>query len=79
MTIELSIEELATPQLQFGGAVQEIDPKLGLEAAGPFDLRFGSARKNSISVGIVAPEAMIDDANHWLQRCRGQIRMPLSR
>lgn len=76
MTIELSIEELPTPQLQFGGAVQEIDPKLGLEAAGPFDLRFGGARKNSISVGIITPESMISDANRWLQRCRGPIPFP---
>jgi hypothetical protein len=76
MPIELSIEELPSPKLQFGGAVQEINPKLGLEAAGPFDLRFCGARKNSISVGIVAPESMVSQANRWLERCRAEIPYP---
>src|SRR5467141_2612269 len=47
MAIDLSIVELAPPRLQFGGASAHPDPKAGLLAAGPFDLRFGSARNVS--------------------------------
>ena len=54
--MELEISELAAPRLQFGGAGAYGDPKSGLTAAGPFDLRFGSARKTQIHVGIIGTE-----------------------
>ena len=69
MTLELSILELPPPKLQFGGALSVSDPKTGLEAAGPFDLHFGSARKEQVNVGIVGPAKMIDLALAWLERC----------
>ena len=69
MTLELSIMELAPPRLQFGGALSVSDPKAGLEAAGPFDLHFGSARKEQINVGVVGPAKMMDLALAWLERC----------
>lgn len=69
MTIELSISELTAPQLQFGGAETSSDPKVGLLAAGPFDLRFGSARKDVIHIGIIGPSEQIDITHNWLQRC----------
>jgi hypothetical protein len=73
MTIELSIIELAPPKLQFGGASTHSDPKAGLLAAGPFDLRFGSARKDRVHVGIVGPVAELDAACRWLERCGKEI------
>ena len=52
MTLELSVKELAPPNLQFGGALSVSDPKVGLAQAGPFDLHFGSAsRKGDILDG----------------------------
>lgn len=69
MTLELSIMELPPPKLQFGGALSVSDPKAGLEAAGPFDLHFGPARKERINVGIVGPAKMMDLALAWLERC----------
>jgi hypothetical protein len=73
MAIELSILELAPPKLQFGGASTNSDPKAGLISAGPFDLRFGSARKDHVHVGIVGPADQLDAARRWLERCTGEI------
>lgn len=73
MTIELSVVELSPPRLQFGGASTNRDPKAGLLAAGPFDLRFGSARKGQIHVGIIGPADQISTAKIWLSRCEDEL------
>lgn len=73
MTIDLSIVELAPPRLQFGGASTHRDPKAGLLAAGPFDLRFGSARKGQVHVGIVGPADQVEAARRWIDRCAREI------
>ena len=73
MTIELSIIELAPPKLQFGGASTNTDPKAGLVSAGPFDLRFGSARKDHVHVGLIGPAAQLGAAQRWLERCAAEI------
>ena len=73
MTIDLSIIELAPPRLQFGGASAHSDPKAGLLAAGPFDLRFGSARKDYVHVGIIGPAEQVVSARKWLERCGSEI------
>src|SRR5262245_65438825 len=73
MSIDLSIIELAPPRLQFGGASTHADPKAGLLAAGPFDLRFGSARKAHIHVGIVGPADQVAATQAWLERCAREI------
>jgi hypothetical protein len=69
----LSVFELRSPPLQFGGAALTSDPKSGLESAGPFDLRFGSARKDSIYVGAIGPADIVDSAQKWLTRCSAGI------
>jgi hypothetical protein len=73
MTIDLSIVELAPPRLQFGGASTHSDPKAGLLSAGPFDLRFGSARKDHVHVGIIGPADQVAAARRWLERCEREI------
>jgi len=73
MAIDLSIVELLPPRLQFGGASVHSDPKAGLLAAGPFDLRFGSARKNHVHVGIIGPAEQVVAARTWLERCGREI------
>lgn len=71
--IRLSIRELDPPSLQFGGAGGHSDPKVGLNHAGPFDLRFGAARQASARVGIVGPAELVDATKRWLERCEGPI------
>ena len=69
MAIKLTIRELKPPQLQFGGAATTSDPKLGLDLAGPFDLRFGAARQTQVKVGIVGPRSLVEQTRRWLERC----------
>jgi hypothetical protein len=76
MSIDLTLTELPVPRLQFGGAATHRDPKAGLSAAGPFDLRFGSARKTHIHIGIVGPESQVGAARRWLERCMGEMPAP---
>jgi hypothetical protein len=73
MSIDLSIIELPTPRLQFGGASTHSDPKAGLIAAGPFDLRFGSARREQVHVGIIGPQQQVEAARRWLERCSDEV------
>ena len=73
MTIDLSVSELPSPVLEFGGAASGSDLKEGLLSAGPFDMRFGSARPDKISVGLVGPGELIDSAVAWLDRCEDGI------
>lgn len=73
MAIDLSVVELSPPRLQFGGASVHTDPKMGLLAAGPFDLRFGSARKDHVHLGIVGPQVQIAACRRWLERCETEI------
>jgi hypothetical protein len=73
MAIELKIRELEPPSLQFGGVGGHPDPKIGLDNAGPFDLRFGAARQTQINVGIIGPEHMVEAARRWLERCQNPI------
>jgi hypothetical protein len=73
MAIRLSIRELDPPSLQFGGAAGDSDPKIGLDYAGPFDLRFGAARQAHVNVGIIGPSDFVEATKRWLERCQEAI------
>lgn len=73
MTLDLDVKELDTPSLEFGGTATHSDPKVGLDRAGPYDLRFGGARKSQLRVGLVGPQGSIQSAISWLDRCQGLI------
>ncbi len=75
MAIKLSIRELEPPSLQFGGAGGHSDPKIGLDHAGPFDLRFGAARQGHMNIGIIGLGDGIAATKRWLERC--QTRIPV--
>lgn len=73
MATGINIYEIADPTLEFGGVGEFTDPKEGLKHGGPFDLRFGSARKTSINIGIIGSEQMVEKAMRWLHRCQNTI------
>lgn len=64
----MAISELATPTLEFGGAASGPDLKSGLVSAGPFDMRFGSARADRIAVGMIGPPDALASTRSWLER-----------
>lgn len=78
MSIELKILDVVQPALEFGSPGQYFDPKNGLLNSGPFDLRFGTAKKNSLQIGIVGPKEMIDKARGWINRISNRVNPTLS-
>ncbi|PVY43680.1 MULTISPECIES: argonaute/piwi family protein [Pontibacter] len=74
MSISVRLHELPEPLLEFGGAGEFTDPKVGLREAGPYDLRFGNAARNTnIRLGLVGPQAMLLKARNWFSTCMGHI------
>lgn len=78
MATEIDIIHIPDPQLEFGGVGGFLDPKEGLKQGGPFDLRFGTARKQVVNIGFVGDEAMIGKAIKWLERCRKVIKSQMA-
>lgn len=74
MSLKLNIRKIEATPLQFGSAGEYTDPKIGLVQAGPFDLRFGQARKQEIRVGLVGELDEIRNAKNWLSRCLNEIK-----
>lgn len=76
MSLKFELIEFPSPVLEFGGSGEFEDPRLGLTAGGPFDLRFGAARSERVCVGIVGPTDMIDAARAWFIRVQGELSDP---
>ena len=74
MAIQIHLQELPEPQLEFGGPGEFTDPKIGLKEAGPYDLRFGNARNSEIRVGLVGTPAMLIKARNWFNLCKESIK-----
>jgi hypothetical protein len=68
MGIDLKILDVNQPALEFGSPGQFFDPKNGLLNSGPFDLRFGTAKKSQLQIGIVGTKEMIEKTHRWLER-----------
>jgi len=73
MSIQIDLRQLDEPLLEFGGPGEFFDVRQGLREAGPFDLRFGAGRNETITVGLVGPDRMIEATQKWLDRCAGYI------
>ncbi len=73
MAIDLRILEVQQPQLEFGSPGRYFDPKNGLLNSGPFDLRFGTAKKKTIQLGIVGTPEMVNRAKSWIDRISYEI------
>lgn len=66
------------PILEFGGSGEFSDPRDGLAAGGPYDLRFGAARSEHVCVGVVGPAEMVDVARAWFVRIQNELADPPS-
>lgn len=69
MPIKIDLRQLDDPLLEFGGPGEFSDVRQGLREAGPFDLRFGAGRNETITIGLVGSDLMIDATQKWLARC----------
>jgi hypothetical protein len=73
MPIQIDLRQLDEPLLEFGGPGEFSDMREGLREAGPFDLRFGAGRNETITIGIVGPDALVERTQTWLRRCQSAI------
>ncbi len=73
MAVKIEILELPEPQLEFGGVGEFSDPKVGLKNGGPYDLRFGTARRSKIDIGFIGNEEMVKRGIKWLETCQKPI------
>ena len=64
--MKIRLKSLTEPNLIFGGNFTHIDPKIALAKAGPVDRRQSEIKR--ISLGMVGPEAEIDEALKWFSR-----------
>ncbi|WP_126245883.1 argonaute/piwi family protein [Chitinophaga rhizosphaerae] len=71
--MKIEINEIAVPELEFGGIGTFGDPKVGLKEAGPFDSRFGAAQLKELRIGIVGTRDMNLMAKHWIEKCQHEI------
>ena len=73
MLIQMELNQLPPPEIEFGSPGIFTDLKVGLTEAGPFDLRFGAAHKKEIRVGLVGNAGILKQAQQWLKRCQAHI------
>ena len=78
MSTIINIDQIEDPLLEFGGVGEFIDPKEGLKHGGPFDLRFGTARKSTLNVGFIGNHEMTEKAISWLKRSHSPIESKMS-
>jgi hypothetical protein len=74
MAISVQIAKIESPDLEFGGHGFFRSPRRGLQEAGPFDLRFGSAHRAEVRLAVIGPLEMINMTLAWLERCRNAIK-----
>jgi len=67
----LFVEE---PLLTFGEGKSYIDPKMGLLAYGPCMFKTRRVISSSIRLGIIGTRETINLAQHWINRCHGEIQ-----
>ncbi len=73
MALNIDVSELEVPRLEMGNGAEYSDPRVGLLHAGPFSLRFGSAHKSEVRIGMVGSDDMLRLANNWITRCQEPI------
>lgn len=61
------------PLLTFGEQRRYIDPKMGLLAYGPCIFKTRRAISSSIRLGIIGSRDTINLAQHWINKCQGEI------
>ncbi len=70
MAIDLVVQVLEEPALEFANGELSVEPRVGLAEAGPYSLRYGKDFPSSVRVGFVGSAGMIDAGRTWFERCQ---------
>jgi len=71
--VEISVEYIPEPHLEFGGHFLHPDKKTGLAQHGPFGRTHAALHPAQIKVGIVGTRATAELCERWVDECRGRI------
>ena len=62
---------LEEPKLVFGGGFLSVDPKVGIETYGPFDIESSGLR--TLRVGLIGTGSGLQSFDAFMRRCRGPV------
>src|SRR5262245_45821997 len=68
--MNVAIEVVDEPELEFGQGVRNVDPKSALSKGGPF-LCTSSGECPTIPLGLIAPKHEIGPIKRWFERMQG--------
>lgn len=71
--MEISVEYIPEPYLEFNNHLLHTDKKTGLAESGPFGRTDPALHPTQIRVGIVGTRATAELCERWLDECRGYI------
>ena len=71
--MEIAVEYIPEPHLEFGGHFLHPDKKTGLAQHGPFGRTDPALHPSQIRVGIVGTRATVELCERWVEECRGHI------
>lgn len=71
--LDIRVEYIPEPHLEFGGHFLHPDKKTGLAEFGPFGLTDPALHPTQIKVGIVGTRATVELCERWVDECRGCI------
>jgi hypothetical protein len=71
--MDITVEYIPEPHLEFGGHFLHPDKKTGLAETGPFGRTDPALHPTQIKVGIVGTRATAELCERWVDECRGYI------
>ena len=71
--MDITVEYIREPHLEFAGHFLHVDKKTGLAEHGPFGLVDPALHPSQINIGIVGTRATVELCDRWIDECRGRI------
>lgn len=71
--MDIIVEYIREPHLEFAGHFLHVDKKTGLAEHGPFGRVDPALHPSQINIGIVGTRATVELCERWIDECRGRI------
>src|SRR5438445_5097118 len=71
--MDITVEYIREPHLEFAGHFLHVDKKTGLAEHGPFGRTDPALHPTQIKVGIIGTRATTELCERWVDECRGHI------
>jgi hypothetical protein len=71
--MDITVEYIPEPHLEFAGHFLHVDKKTGLAEHGPYGRTDPALHPQQIKIGIVGTRATVELCERWIDECRGSI------